>query len=53
MPVYSYGSLVDVCKPGDRVEITGIFKAQPIRQNPRTAAVKAVYKTYIDCLVIY
>ena len=32
----AYDELVDLCKAGDRVEITGIFKASPVRVNPRT-----------------
>lgn len=50
--LYAYEDLVDVAKPGDRVEITGVFRAQPMRNNPRMRAVKSVYKTYIDCLHI-
>lgn len=45
-----YDSLVDVVKPGDRVEITGILRANPIRVNPRLRVVRSVFKTYIDCV---
>ncbi|POS82909.1 MCM-domain-containing protein [Erysiphe pulchra] len=48
----AYDELVDLCKAGDRVEITGIFKASPIRVNPRQRTLKSVYKTYIDVLHI-
>ncbi|KAF2173510.1 hypothetical protein M409DRAFT_15790 [Zasmidium cellare ATCC 36951] len=46
----SYDELVDVCKAGDRVEITGIFKCNQVRLNPRQRTVKNVFKTYVDCL---
>ncbi|CAO1616067.1 unnamed protein product [Sympodiomycopsis kandeliae] len=43
-----YDELVDVCKPGDRVEITGIFRSQPVRVNPRARTQKSLYKTFLD-----
>lgn len=46
----AYDELVDVCKAGDRVEITGIFKCNQVRVNPRQRSVKNVFKTYVDCL---
>ncbi|KAF2862982.1 putative DNA replication licensing factor mcm4 [Piedraia hortae CBS 480.64] len=48
----SYDELVDVCRAGDRVEITGIFKCNAVRVNPRQRSVKNVFKTYVDCLHI-
>ncbi|TQS39028.1 hypothetical protein Golomagni_00453 [Golovinomyces magnicellulatus] len=48
----AYDELVDLCKAGDRVEITGIFKASPIRVNPRQRTLKSIYKTYVDVLHI-
>ncbi|KAG6041038.1 hypothetical protein E4U41_006128 [Claviceps citrina] len=45
-----YNELVDFCKAGDRVELTGIFRASPVRANPRQRVVKSVYKTYVDVL---
>jgi DNA replication licensing factor MCM4 len=48
----AYDELVDLCKAGDRVEITGIFKASPVRVNPRQRTLKSIYKTYIDVLHI-
>lgn len=45
-----YDSLVDVVKPGDRVEITGILRATPIRVNAKQRTVRSVYRTYIDCV---
>ena len=48
----AYDELVDVCKAGDRVEITGVFKCSQVRINPRQRSVKNVFKTYVDCLHI-
>ncbi|PIG88812.1 DNA replication licensing factor Mcm4 [Aspergillus arachidicola] len=45
-----YDELVDVCKAGDRVEVTGIFRCNPVRVNPRQRTQKALFKTYIDVL---
>ncbi|ODA79592.1 hypothetical protein RJ55_05186 [Drechmeria coniospora] len=45
-----YNELVDFCKAGDRVELTGIFRVSPVRVNPRQRALKSVYKTYVDVL---
>ena len=35
---------------GDRIEVTGIFKANPNRLNSRMRTLRAVYKTHIDCI---
>ena len=48
--LYAYHDLVDSVQPGDRVTVTGIYRATPLRVNPRIRAVKAVYKTYIDAI---
>ena len=48
----AYDELVDMCKAGDRVEITGIFRCSPVRVNPKQRALKNVYKTYVDVLHI-
>ncbi|KAI8903559.1 MCM2/3/5 family-domain-containing protein [Gorgonomyces haynaldii] len=47
-----YDDLMDVAKPGDRVEITGIFRGIPVRVNPRRRAVKSLFKTYVDIVHI-
>ncbi|KAF5859608.1 hypothetical protein ETB97_002637 [Aspergillus alliaceus] len=45
-----YDEMVDVCKAGDRVEVTGIFRCNPVRVNPRQRTQKALFKTYVDVL---
>ncbi|KAL2756317.1 hypothetical protein ACRALDRAFT_2042464 [Sodiomyces alcalophilus JCM 7366] len=45
-----YNELVDFCKAGDRVQLTGIFRVNPVRVNPRQRTIKSVFKTYVDVL---
>ncbi|KAJ3113694.1 hypothetical protein HDU96_003059 [Phlyctochytrium bullatum] len=48
----TYDDLVDQAKPGDRVEVTGIFRAIPLRTNPRNRTIKALFRTYVDVVHI-
>ena len=48
----AYDNLVDLCKAGDRVEVTGIFRATGVRVNPKQRTQKSIFKTYIDVLHI-
>lgn len=48
----AYDELVDLCKAGDRVEVTGIFRCSPVRVNPRQRTLKSVFKTYVDIVHI-
>ncbi|XP_075440593.1 DNA replication licensing factor MCM4 isoform X1 [Ascaphus truei] len=48
--LYGHNDLVDKVQPGDRVNVTGIYRAVPIRVNPRASNVKSVYKTHIDVI---
>jgi DNA replication licensing factor MCM4 len=48
----AYDELVDICKAGDRVEVTGIFRCNPVRINPRQRTTKTLFKTYVDVLHI-
>jgi len=47
-----YDDLVDYCRSGDRVEVTGIFRGAPVRSNPVQRVLKNLYKTYVDVVHI-
>lgn len=46
--VYVHDNLVDSVQAGDRIVVTGVYRAIPIRPNPRQQVIRAVYKTNID-----
>uniref|UniRef100_A0A8C4P0X2 DNA replication licensing factor MCM4 n=1 Tax=Dicentrarchus labrax TaxID=13489 RepID=A0A8C4P0X2_DICLA len=48
--VYAHNDLVDKVQPGDRINITGIYRAVPMRVSPIQSNVKSVYKTHIDAI---
>ena len=48
--VYVYNSLVDTCRPGDRVEVTGIFRAAPNRPSPGRSEQLAQFRTFLDVI---
>ncbi|RQX71642.1 putative DNA replication licensing factor MCM4 [Toxoplasma gondii CAST] len=48
--VFAYDDLVDCCHPGDRVELTGVFKAAPLRVNPRLRLQHAVFRTFVSLI---
>ena len=48
--LYAHNDLVDTVQPGDRVTVTGIYRATPIRVNPRQRNVKSIYHTHIDVI---
>jgi DNA replicative helicase MCM subunit Mcm2 (Cdc46/Mcm family) len=43
--VWAYDALVDVAKPGDRVELCGIFRASASRVSARQRNEKTIYRT--------
>ncbi|TMW58037.1 hypothetical protein Poli38472_013511 [Pythium oligandrum] len=46
--LFAFDDLVDDVRPGDKVEVTGIYRAVPMRASSRQRVVKSVFKTYID-----
>ena len=47
---FAYDDLVDTVRPGDRVIITGVYRAIPRRVNPRIRVVNSIFKTFIDVI---
>ncbi|CAG7717467.1 unnamed protein product [Allacma fusca] len=46
--LFAHSDLVNYVQPGDRITVTGIYRAAPFRINPKMRAVRSVYKTHID-----
>jgi len=46
--LYVHGDLVDSVQPGDRIAVTGVYRAVSHRSNPKMRNILAVYKTHID-----
>jgi DNA replication licensing factor MCM4 len=46
----AFDDMVDKAKPGDRVQITGIYRAVPMRLKATQRSLRSVYKTYIDVI---
>mmetsp|Transcript_70480 Transcript_70480/g.199903 ORF Transcript_70480/g.199903 Transcript_70480/m.199903 type:complete len:873 (-) Transcript_70480:339-2957(-) len=47
-----FDDLVDQVRPGDRVEVTGIYRAAVVRPIRNWKTCSAVYRTYIDAISI-
>eukprot|EP00929_Paragymnodinium_shiwhaense_P030370 TRINITY_DN1722_c0_g3_i2.p1 TRINITY_DN1722_c0_g3~~TRINITY_DN1722_c0_g3_i2.p1 ORF type:complete len:930 (+),score=263.50 TRINITY_DN1722_c0_g3_i2:128-2917(+) len=50
--VYCYDDLVNQVRPGDRVEVTGIYRASAVRPNLNRSLCNSVYRTHIDAIAI-
>jgi len=50
--VCCFDNLVDQVRPGDRVDITGIYKAAPVRPIGRLRMCNSVYRVYVDAISI-
>jgi DNA replicative helicase MCM subunit Mcm2 (Cdc46/Mcm family) len=48
--VLAYDSNVDSFRPGDRVEMVGIYRAYGVKIDRSRSNLKAVFNTYIDLL---
>jgi DNA replication licensing factor MCM4 len=48
--IFAFDSLVDTVRPGDRIEVTGIYRAIPRRSNPHMRTLKTIYRTYLDAI---
>ncbi|CAG9334845.1 unnamed protein product [Blepharisma stoltei] len=43
-----YDDMIDIMRPGDRIEVTGIFRACPMRVSRLRRTLKSIYSTYVD-----
>ncbi|XP_065582979.1 DNA replication licensing factor MCM4-like [Artemia franciscana] len=48
--LFAHNDLVDSVQPGDRVTVTGIYRAVPLRVIPRMQLTKSVFKTHVDVI---
>ena len=46
----SYDANVDGVRPGDRVELIGIYRAQPFRSDRYKGTFHTVFNTYLDLI---
>lgn len=50
MNIIAYGYEVDSMKPGDRLEIVGMYRALPMRVSRGKRKIKSVFNTHIDLI---
>lgn len=50
MTILAYDSNVDGMRPGDRVEVVGIYRTQGQKVKKNRNALKAVFNTYVDLI---
>ncbi|MDP2439888.1 MAG: minichromosome maintenance protein MCM [archaeon] len=48
--MFVFDDLVDVVLPGDRVTVTGIFRATPTRKSPIQRNLNTLYRTHLDAI---
>lgn len=48
--LFAFDDLVDTVRPGDRIEVTGVFRAVAKRTNSKHRTLGSIYKTYIDSI---
>jgi len=46
----TFEELIDVVRPGDRIDVTGIFHANPIRLKNSQRTLNSIFKTYVDVI---
>eukprot|EP00605_Chrysophyceae_sp_TOSAG23-4_P001780 GSChrysophyteH1.ASY1.ANO1.1969.1 assembled CDS len=46
--LFAFDDLVDSVRPGDRLEVTGCFRAVPRRVDPKRRTVRSIYKTSLQ-----
>lgn len=46
--LFAHNDLCDKVQAGDRITVTGIYRAVPIQENPRARNVRSVYRTHVD-----
>ena len=50
MTILAYDNNVDGMRPGDRVEVVGIYRTQGQKVKRSRNALKAVFNTYVDLI---
>eukprot|EP01080_Neovahlkampfia_damariscottae_P012116 gene12116-5608_t len=46
----AFDSIVDSVKPGDRIDVTGIYRAVGKRLNPKNRSISTIFRNYIDVI---
>ncbi|XP_073976882.1 disc proliferation abnormal [Rhodnius prolixus] len=51
--LFAYNDLVDAVQPGQKIVVTGIYRALPVQVNARVRNISSVYRTHVDVLHYY
>lgn len=43
-----YDDMVDMVRPGDKIEVVGIFRAQPVRASVNKRIYRSIFRSYMD-----